>query len=406
MAGTGTAAPLYPRVSFPEDPGLSDLQKLFSPQWVFSTYRSLSEREGPNPDQFRIRQVSYTPGRVAIVSYFAEWAPEAYLPSQHFIARIERGKSVEVFQFPDDASLPGLKQAAEPDAALKLVNRYVLSVRARRMGIEVIRYRPGNRAVLRYRVGRMRFYARVMRPAALHPFLKSWELIARSDFVAPRIAGHWADGGVVWMSEIPGKNLRRLIRRGIQPDPAPLLRGLETLWTQSDGDGRGRPFNLSGAYRRAKRSFTHFTRDDDSTSVTMKRIAKSLDPFVESWRPSTVAHNDFYDDQALVLPDGDMAVVDLEEAGPGDPMLDVGNFISHLRWRSRFGRQRDNDATTTYLDVFRSAAIERFKWDERELDLREAVCLFRICTNAIRHPRDDWRDRLESGLSLVNELLE
>lgn len=398
--------PLYPLLSFPEDPGLSDLQKLFSPQWVCSTYRSFLERDGPDPDQFRIRQVSYTPGRVAIVSYFAEWDPEAYLPSQRFIARVERGKSIEVFQFPDDASLPGLKQASDPDAALKLVNRYVLSVRARRMGIQVVRYRPGNRAVLRYRVGRMRFYARVMRPAALTPFLKSWELIARSDFVAPRIAGHWTDGGVVWISEIPGRNLRRFIRRGGQPDVGPLLRGLETLWTQSDGDGRGQPFNLPGAYRRAKRSFTHFARYDESTSVSMKRIAKSLDPFVESWRPSTVAHNDFYDDQILALPDGSMAVVDLEEAGPGDPMLDVGNFISHLRWRSRFGRQRDNDATTTYLEEFRSAAIERFEWDERELNLREAVCLFRICTNAIRHPRDDWRDRLDAGLSLVNELLE
>ena len=406
MAGTETAAPLYPRVEFPEDPGLSDLPKLFSPQWVRSSYRPFLESDVPEPDQFRIRQVSYTPGRVAVVSYFAEWDPEAYLPSQHFIARAERGKSVKVFQFPDDASLPGLKQAADPDAALKLVNRHVLSVRARRMRIDVIRYRPGNRAVLRYRVGRIRFYARVLRPAALSSYLKSWELIARSDFVAPRIAGHWADGGVVWMSEIPGKNLRRLIRRGRQPDPEPLLRGLETLWTQPDGDGRGRPFNLSGAYRRAKRSFTHFTRDYDSASDSVKKIAKSLDPFVESWRPYTVAHNDFYDDQALALPDGGVAVVDLEEAGPGDPMLDVGNFISHLRWRSRFGRQRENDATATYLDEFRTAAIERFEWDERELNLREAVCLFRICTNAIRHPRDDWRDRLDAGLSLVNELLE
>ena len=33
------------------------------------------------------------------------------------------------------------------------------------------------------------------------------------------------------------------------------------------------------------------------------------------------------------------ALVDFEEAGPGDPMLDVGNFIAHLCWRSRFGRQ-------------------------------------------------------------------
>ena len=404
--GPATAVRLSPQIEFPEDRRLSDLRKLFDPEWVYSAYHSLLEQDDPDPDQFRIRQVSYTPGRVAIVSYLAEWDPEAYLPSKHFIAKAERKQPVEVFQFPDDTSLPGLGQAVDPDAALKLVNKHVLSIGARRMRVEVVRYRPGSRAVLRHCAGRMRFYARVLRPAALHPFLKSWELIARSSFVAPRIAGHWADGGIVWLSEIPGKNLRRLLRRGQQPDPNPLLDGLATLWTQPDGVQQGQPFNLSGAYRRAKRLLAHFARESEPASSSIERISQSLDAFVEAWRPSAVAHNDFYDDQILVLPDGDVALVDLEEAGPGDPMLDVGNFIAHLRWRSRLGRRLEDDANASYLNEFRTAAIERFGWYERDLDLREAVCLFRICTNVVRHPQDDWRARLESGLSLVDEILE
>ncbi len=405
MVGSVTAVPLHPRVEFPKDTGLSDLQKLFSPEWVCSAYRSLMGKDDPVPDQFRIRQISYTPGRVAIVSYFAEWDPEAYVPWQHFIARLERGKPVDVFQFPDDESLPGLGQAVDPNAALKLVNRHVMAIGARRMHVEVVRYRPGNRAVLRHRVGRTRFYARVMRPHSLSPFLRGWEVIARSRFVAPRIAGHWPDGAVVWMSEIPGKNLRRLIRRGMQPGSGPLIHGLETLWAEPEGGLQGQPFNLSGAYSRAKRSFTHLVQEADTASLILKRVTRSLDPFVESWSPSALAHNDFYDDQILVLPNGDMALVDFEEAGPGDPMLDVGNFIAHLRWRSRFGRLRDADATTSYLEEFRAAAIERFGWHERELNLREAVCLFRICTNAVRHPQDDWQSKLEDGLSLVSEIL-
>ena len=46
-----------------------------------------------------------------------------------------------------------------------------------------------------------------------------------------------------------------------------------------------------------------------------------------------------------------------------------------------------------------------FTGDASELDLREAACLFRICTNAIRHPRADWIGKLEAGLGLVNEAL-
>ena len=107
----------------------------------------------------------------------------------------------------------------------------------------------------------------------------------------------------------------------------------------------------------------------------------------------------------LVLRDGRIALVDFEEAGPGDPMLDVGNFLAHLRWASSFGRKGKREGSGTYYQQFRHAALQRFRWANRELAFREAVCLFRICTNTIRRPQGDWHDRLEAGLSLVNETL-
>ncbi len=406
MISSVTAVPLHPKVEFPEDQRLSELWMLFDSEWVFSAYQKRFGDESYAPEQVRIRQVNYTPGRMAVVSYMAEWDSEEYLPSQHFAAWLERGKPVEIFQFPHDPRLPGLEQAADPNGALKLINKCVLSVGARRMRVETVRYRPGNRAVLRYSIGRMGFFTRVIRPATLSPFLESWEPIARSSFVGPRIAGCWPEGGVVWMSEIPGKNLRRLIRKGRQPDPGPILDGLATLWAVSDAKAPRRPFNLFRAYCSAKHRFLHMARDDASVPLSVKRIAKSLDPFVESWCPSAIAHNDFYDDQILALPDGRMALVDFEETGPGDPMLDVGNFLAHLRWRSRFGQDIETDSTTEYLDEFRSAALGRFRWSEPELNLREAVCLFRICTHTVRHPQDGWCDNLKAGLSLVNEILE
>ena len=405
MANTLTTVPLYPQAEFPEDPGLSELSKLFDAEWVCRTYQQRFGGDDLVPCRFRIRQFSHTLGRTAIVSYAAEWGPDDYLPARHFAARIERGRPVELFEFPDDPSLPGLKEAAHPEGALNLVNRHVLSMRARVARVEVVRYRPGNRAVLRHSVGKMRLYARVMQPNALPAFLDSWEPVARSSFAAPRIAGCWPDGGVVWMSEIPGKNLRRHIRRGNQPDPGLLLGGLESLWGVPDDAVRGRPFNLSGAYHRAKRSFIHMVRDNDMAALRLSEASEELDPFVESWMPSGIAHNDFYDDQMLVLPDNRMALVDFEEVGPGDPMLDAGNFLAHLRWGARFGSQRQAGASGAYYDIFRAAALDRFRWSERDLNLREAVCLFRICTNAVRHPQQDWRQKLEDGLSLVNETL-
>ncbi len=400
-----TVVPLFPEVAFPDDPGLGDLPRLFDSEWIWRAYCCQFGRPSIDPRQIRIRQFSHSPGRVALVSYEVEWPTDDFIPSQHLAIKVERDKPAELFRYPEDRRLPGLREAAHPESALALLNKYVLAVRARRALVELIRYRPASRAVLRHGVGRARFYARVMRPDAVNPVLTAHELVGQSSFVVPRLAGFWAEGGVVWLSEIPGKNLRLRLQDGNLPDPAPLLDGLQTLWSAPHVPAGTRPFNLSGAYRRAKRSFKHNVRDDGAASRNLKDAVKSLDPFVRTWRPSGIAHNDFYDDQMLVLRDGSVALVDFEEAGPGDPLLDVGNFLAHLRWASCLGRRGRRDGSGAYYQQFRGVALDRFSWSERDLAFREAVCLFRICTNAIRRPQGDWHRRLEAGLSLVNETL-
>ena len=405
MSSSPPPVSLYPEVAFPEDPGLDDLPRLFDSEWIWRAYRCQFGSPRTDPHRIRIRQFAHSLGRVALVSYEMEWRTDEYIPSQHLAIKVERDKPVELFRYPEDHRLPGLSEVAHPETALKLLNRYVLAVHARRTGVELIRYRPASRAVLRHSVGRVRFYARVMRPNAVTPLLTAQELIGQSGFVSPRLAGYWEQGGVVWFSEIPGKNLRQRIQVGKLPEPTLLLEGLETLWSASHVPDGTRPFNLSGAYRRAKRTFTHNVRDGSTALRSLNDATKSLDPFVRSWRPTSIAHNDFYDDQMLVLRDGRIALVDFEEAGPGDPMLDVGNFLAHLRWASCFGRKRRRDGSGAYYQQFRHAALDRFRWTERDLAFREAVCLFRICTNTIRRPQGDWRSRLEAGLSLVNETL-
>ena len=100
----------------------------------------------------------------------------------------------------------------------------------------------------------------------------------------------------------------------------------------------------------------------------------------------------------IVQPDGRVALVDLEEVGPGAPMLDVGNMLAHLRWADRFGAKREADASGAFYGEFRAAALDRFAWDERDLALREAVCIFRVCTNTVRRPKPDWQANTIAGL--------
>ncbi len=390
-------------MEFPADRHLPDLAGLFDGGWVWQTYRDAFGEQELDPHGIRIVGISHTQGKEAIVTYEVEWHPDAYLPNERFTLHMERSKPLGISRFPDDPHLPGLEEVCSPEPALRLVSKYVMAIPPRRMRVDVVRYRPGSHAVLRHRMGKARLYVRVVRPSAVASILNSAELIGQSAFTVPRLAGLWREGGVLWLSEIPGRNMRRQLRAGEHPDPGLILDGLESLWAVPRQGCDIPPFNLPGGYRRAKEILNHALGEGDEGWPAYRDSLEVLDPFTEAWQPTVVAHNDFYDDQMVILPDGKIALVDFEGAGPGDPMLDVGNFLAHLKWTSQFGRR--NSGRGEYYVSFREAALGRFGWTESELNLREAVCLFRMCTNTVRHPQDDWRDKLAASLSLVKELL-
>ncbi len=404
MFSQPASVPLYPQVGFPVDASLPALPKLFDGDWVWQA----SQRHLPTweiaPTQIRVRQFSHNPGRNAIVSYIAEWDPEEYIPSEIFTFRLYADRSISFSRYPEDHALPGLAEAAHPDSALRLLNKHVFAFPRRNLRVNMVRYRPGSRAVLRHRTGKIRLYVRVMRPSAIANLVAGGELMGHSGFVVPRVAGCWNEGGVVWLSEIPGKNVRQRMRKGKPPDPNTVLDGLESLWTAPYLSDE-RAFDLAGAYRRAKRTFRHALQEYDDARRVLDTTTRALDPFARSWRPSTIAHNDLYDDQMLVLADGRVAIVDFEEAGPGDPMLDVGNFLAHLKWASRLGRRRKSDVSGEYYERLRAAALGRFQWTGEELNLREAICLFRITTNTIRRIDSGWQERTIAALRMVSESL-
>lgn len=397
---------LEPRPEFSEDPDLPELGRLFDLDWVWTAFRLRSKGiEAEQPQRFRITQFVHRPGRTAFARYEVQFLPEAYLAPRNFVARLDKDKPAEFFLYPADSRLPGLHEVADPEKALRLVNNHVFTVPGRRARVQLVTYRPGYRAVVRHRFGRIKLYARVVRPYELPRLLDAYQITMNSGFIIPTLAGYWEEGGVLWLSEISGKGLRRRIRKGKAPDPHVILDGLDRLWRSPLDNRSGRPMRLDNGYRSAKRSFRHHLRESESSMSILNTAIRSLDPFVRLWQPDCTAHNDFYDDQLLLLDDGRMALVDFEEAGPGEPMLDVGNFLAHLLWSAKFASGSRAVASRRYYDDFRSAALDRFGWPARELTLREAVCLFRVCTNFIRHPQENWRDKLDTGLGLVNELL-
>lgn len=406
MAESISTPLLEPRLEPRADPRLPELAHLFDPEWVWRAYREhVQEDWVDRPRVFQARQFVHRPGITAFARYEVCWSPDAYRAPQQFVAQIARDKPSEFFLYPNDRRLPGLPEVAHAQPALELANRYVLEVPARRSRVQLISYRPTYRAVLRQRFGRVKLYARVVRPGEMPRLLEACQIVKSAGFASPNLAGFWMDGGVLWLSEVQGFSLRRAIRQGAMIDPALLLDSLAGLWQQPTTQYAGNAFNLPGAYRNARRSFKHHLRDSQTGMLVLNKALGALDPFVRSWSPSCLAHNDFYDAQLLVMHGGRIALVDFEEAGPGDPLLDVGNFLAHLRWSGQFSRSKNAAASRRYHEIFRAEALSRFGWPAQSLRLREAVCLFRVCTNFIRHPQANWKSKLQAGLALVNGIL-
>jgi aminoglycoside phosphotransferase (APT) family kinase protein len=206
---------------------------------------------------------------------------------------------------------------------------------------------------------------------------------------------------VAWLAGVPGETVRTLIREGTPPEPERILDGLAPLWSAPAKEGR--PLDLSAAFRWTDRVLSGALSDCGEHQM-LSEVTDVLGPFAEAWRPSALAHNDFYDGQIILTPDGRLALVDFEEVGPGDPMMDVGMLLAHLRWMARFDVSRQ--ACDGYRRRFRAAALDRFGWDGRELALREAFALFRLSSNPVRNLQHNWSQAVETGLGLVLETLD
>lgn len=401
--------PLEPQVTFPADEGLPELDCLFDNHWVWHAFCTQLGEPEEAPQRIRTLQFSYWPGSGAIVSYAAEWEWGQWVVEDQFAIELVRGQSEKLFHYPDDPYLPGLRLAASAVDAPELLARHA-ALSPYRLRVESIRYRPATRAVLRHitswrqsRLGKVTLFVRVMPPKRVQHLLTAAELAEQSGFVIPRFVGSWEEGGVVWMTRIPGATLRTMIRKGKPPEPHRVLDGLEKLWSAPIESNRGHPLDLLSGYQMTARLLSRLSQGDEARRM-LQQATDVLGPFSKAWQPSTLAHNDFYDDQMLVTPDGAIALVDFEETGPGDPLFDVGNMLAHMRWMAWFGNA--TEARDSYRHRMRSAALDRFGWQPQDLAIREASALFRLSAWPIQQLRDNWAKSVETGLELVIQALE
>jgi hypothetical protein len=391
----------------PRDEALPGLLHVLDTEWALKRHIEGFGRSEEPFDAIRPVQLIYRPGRRAIVAYVAERRWDDWLIEERFAIELHADRADRIFRYPDDPYLPGLAPAANAAEAQSLISKHT-PLRPQRLSVELVRYRPGGRAVLRHVAGwrggqaqELSLYARVMAPQRVQRLVAAAAVSEHSGLTLPRIAGCWEEGGITWLTEVPGETLRSRVRAGTPPNPEAVLEPLAQLWaTPPDESISG--FDLPASFEWTERLLSIILTD--KPDHTLRQVAAHLRPFADSWHATAIAHNDFYDDQVVVTPSGALALVDFEEAGPGDPLLDVGNLLAHLRWMSRAGRE--DDPCTNYRESFSEAALARFGWAPRDLALREAFGLFRLSTNPFRQLRRDWPGAVQRGLKLALQALD
>jgi hypothetical protein len=312
-------------------------------------WAALEAREFGEP-----RYVRFQPGRRLVVLYDSMAHLTVFKPrrTQRLWEKVsgsplaERALGGVVQHFPLDVRLPGLAAAVE--------------------GGELIRYKPGRRAVIRYpgAYGKLRADRRA--PVALPG--------------TPPVLEHRPELGLTVYEEMPGTPLREC---PLEPWMAPVAEAMARLHAlRVDLPAHSMEAELADL-RAAAETATALGADAMPQAERLASRLSAVEP------RATTIHGSFHDDQVLVGDDG-VTLLDLDSAAIGHPLLDVGHFASYL--------------TAAGEETARAAFLEACDPGPEAL-LFEAAALLRWSSLPFRDLEPGWPDAVRRRVELARARL-
>ncbi|HYH50342.1 MAG TPA: hypothetical protein VEG38_12425 [Acidimicrobiia bacterium] len=408
--------------SLPADRDLPGAASLLEGTGAERVARFLDER-GLEPHRVEPAQAHYRPGRWLAVCFRTGAVERAtgrpLTPTVTMECRA--GEAEAIRMFPDDPDLPGLRAAAHGDLVARRLRSKPVAV-----DVEPLRYRPRRRAVLRYRLlqaeaeasyagaagGRVRvLFAKVVTPA------RGRRLLALADGLRPtglRLAlpaGRVGPGALV-IPPLPGTSLRdMLVGGGPLPSPERVVEFSAELHRRAwPAVGAGMPGDRTALRRRldpgtALCAAHVVARLLPEHGAVAGRLAEAVLGRADESEPGDewLVHGDLYENQILV--DGQtLGLLDVDDLGPGDPLLDAANFSAHLLLLGTSGIPA---AATVlgYRDELRAAYCRQLDAGSAALAWREAYCLLRLAAGPFRALHPDWPSRMAARLDLATQIL-
>jgi aminoglycoside phosphotransferase (APT) family kinase protein len=308
--------------------------------------------------------------------------------------------AIVVSVFPEDAKLSRLSRLASTRARRKLLSR-VLPDRPDLWASELerLRYKPEQRCVFRLRgpgaAGSLKLYA-------AHGFRGAWarldRLASRGPLRLPATLGAHESYRAIALEWLDGQPLRDLLSE----TQAPLTRlqavgaALRELHAQGGAALERRTPASERARLEAAGAGLAFLRP--ALAPRIDRLLAALGALSEARSEPAALHGDFYSKQVLLC-DGRVGVLDLDQAGLGRPEVDLGLFLAHLERDVVLGRLAPGRAAAcgeALLQGYQQAAGSPLP--RGPLAAHTAGALLRLASYPFRRRSPDWP-------ALVEELL-
>ncbi|WBQ04096.1 phosphotransferase [Kribbella sp. CA-293567] len=295
-----------------------------------------------------------------------------------------------------DPLLPGMRAAMNPAAVSALFENCGLG--KGEVGLKLLSYRPLRRAVVEATGALGRLYLKVVPPAKVEALHDRHQLLTRAGVPAPKSLG-WSDDGLLVLENLPGKNLRSVLRSGGPlPDPSELVRVLDAL-----------PAELLDAPRRTSwlERTEYYARSVGNVVPELAASAAELAAKIvaeSNSGPIVPVHSDFYEAQVFVDARGSVTgLLDVDTAGPGDRLDDLACLVGHLdvlaqvlpRHASAIGAYSAHCLSTFDRHV-----------DPRQLRLRVASVVLSLATGPHRVQEAGWRQATRERLLLAESWVE
>jgi phosphotransferase family enzyme len=392
----------------PPDPGLPEAGDLLDGAGR-ALVADFLRASGWVPGAIRPTQVYYRPARSLTVRFDVEarrgdgW-PESLMVTGEWRA----GDPARVFLFPDDPSLPGLAGAFfAPDAAS---SPHAPSRDPVRHGIEVLRYRPRRRAVLRDRApAGGPLYTKVLAATRARRALRAARALRPDACPELHLALPTAGPapGALRLPPLGGRGLRDLMMAGASlPTPARLAGLSDQLVAMTqragapplpDSPAKAKVEIASEAAALAGRLLPDLIPQLDKLAGI---VTHGIDRGPGDRRP---VHGDLYEAQILVAGDGRLGLLDLDDLGMGDPLLDAATFSAHLVALA-LGHPSTGSQILTYRQELRRAFLENLDAAETDLRWREAYAMLLLASTPFRSLHSDWPAKLTARVEAAIDL--